>query len=873
MVGKTISHYKVLEKLGEGGMGEVYKARDTHLDRLVAIKILPTDRNTDAQRRLRFVQEAKAASALNHPNIITVHDAGEADGSVFIAMEYVSGKPLTDLISRKGMGLNEALRYAVQMADALTAAHEAGIIHRDVKPGNVMVTDKGLVKVLDFGLAKLAEQAPPGPDESTRTLKPATEEGTIVGTVAYMSPEQAEGKRLDARSDIFSFGSVLYEMITGRRAFQGDSKMSTLASIITQEPGPLPPVVPHDLEKIIGRCLRKDPARRFQTMADLKVTLEELKEDSESGKLAAAGAAPARKRRRWLLVAAAAIPLLAVTGWLVWRNIQGASLPPPRVVPLTTYVGSEAGASFSPDGKYVAFHWDGETQDNTDIYIKRIDSGDQRRLTTDPARDVSPEWSPDDRYIAFARLQGNLPAIYLTSPLGGQERKLMDICAPIDYRTSWSPDGKWLAVTECGPGDTNQISLIPVERGEKRSLVSSVRAKVRYGYPAFSPDGRFLAYYSDDGAISGHIYLLELGPDFTPKGQPRRLTADARTYNRIAWEPDGRFVVYGGAGHLYRQPVSNAAQPQRLELAGAQASGPAISRVGSRLAYTRNLSVTGRDVWKFEVGAPAKIFISSTASDADPQFSPDGKMIAFISDRSGTWDIWIANQDGTNPLQLTHGEDMPRGSPRWSPDGHRIAFDGATKDGRRDIFVIEAEGGNERRLTSYPTDENVPNWSRDGKRVYFGSKRTGRFEVWRVPAAGGEAVQVTRDGGYAPAESWDGKTLYYTKWGIPGLFASPVGGGPERRVLERLANWFFFPVKDGVYYLNYLARAAEGRPNVLVLEVQFLDVATERSRVVGQFKTTWIGGFGVSPDQKTFLYGGIAPESTGTDLMLIENFR
>ena len=293
MVGKVLAQYQISEKLGEGGMGVVWKARDTHLDRFVALKTLSAERLADPERKRRFVQEAKAASALNHPNIVHIYDIADADGVQFIAMEYVAGKTLDQLIGRKGLRLNEVLKYAVQIADALAKAHSAGIIHRDLKPSNIMVTENGLVKVLDFGLAKLAETAT-GEFGETATVRapegPSTEEGTIVGTTAYMSPEQAEGKKVDARSDIFSFGSVLYEMVTGRRAFHGDSKLSTLSAILKDDPKPvssITPDVPRDLEKIISRCLRKDPERRFQHMADLKVALEELKEESDSGKLSA----------------------------------------------------------------------------------------------------------------------------------------------------------------------------------------------------------------------------------------------------------------------------------------------------------------------------------------------------------------------------------------------------------------------------------------------------------------------------------------------------------------------------------------------------------------------------------------------------------
>ena len=270
LVGQQLGSYQILSLLGAGGMGVVYKARDTRLNRSVAIKVLPADKVSDPERKRRFVQEARAASALNHPNIITIHDIGSESGIDFIVMEYVAGKTLDQRIPRKGMRLNEALKLAVQMADALAKAHSAGIIHRDLKPTNVMVTDDGLVKVLDFGLAKLTEVGERRGRQHARCY-PQTEEGMIVGTLSYMSPEQAEGKKVDARSDIFSFGSVLYEMVSGQKAFQGDSKLSTLAAILKQEPKPisqLVPDVPPDLEKIINRCLRKDPERRFQHMAD-----------------------------------------------------------------------------------------------------------------------------------------------------------------------------------------------------------------------------------------------------------------------------------------------------------------------------------------------------------------------------------------------------------------------------------------------------------------------------------------------------------------------------------------------------------------------------------------------------------------------------
>jgi len=342
--------------------------------------------------------------------------------------------------------LNEALKYAVQIADALAQAHAAGIIHRDLKPSNIMMAENGLVKVLDFGLAKLTETAT-GEFGETATIRaeedPRTEEGTIVGTVAYMSPEQAEGKKVDARSDIFSFGSLLYEMITGPRAFQGQTKVSTLSAILHQEPKPASEIAdeaPHELQKIIARCLRKNPDRRFQHMADLKVALEELKEESESG---------------------SAVAPIAVAGVAVWVLARSERTPEAALVPvpLTSYPGDEWAPSFSPDGNQVAFAWNGPSQDNYDIYVKLVGTGPPVRLTSDPADDLSPAWSPDGRFIAFLRMLSNeRSAVFLIPAIGGPERKVAEVNSQ-----AWFPDSKWLATIDQPPGKPSAVFLVSVE--------------------------------------------------------------------------------------------------------------------------------------------------------------------------------------------------------------------------------------------------------------------------------------------------------------------------------------------------------------------------------------------------------------------------
>ena len=557
MIGRVVSHYEILAKLGEGGMGVLYKAHDSRLDRLIALKILRPDKVTDPERRRRFVQEARAASALNHPHIVTVYDIGETDGVHFIAMELVEGTTLADRIGRKGLPVPDALRHAAQIADALAQAHAKGIVHRDLKPANVMVTANGSTKVLDFGLAKLVETDVS--EGETTEFNPLTEEGTIVGTAAYMSPEQAQGRRVDARSDIFSFGSLLYEMVTGWRAFSREGAVATLAAILKEEPRPpseLVPAVPRELERLIQACLRKDPARRFQHMDDVRTLLEQLRQDSESGELSVAATSP-RSPFFWLAAIGIAVAVtVVVVETRSWRRRTAPAPEAPSVaIPFTTSPGFEVQPTFSPDGNEIAFAWNGEKEDNYDIYRKLIGPGEPLRLTRDPAWDYSPAWSPDGRTIAFLRQpdQGP-PGIYLIPALGGAERRLADIAAIPGWNTgiAWTADSKRLIVSDHPAGELAGLFLMSLESSERRRLTSvpqpmpGVPSAVRSGDwdPSLSADERTLAFTRVVDSGKGDIHLLRLGPDMTAQGSPERLTFENRFAASPTWLSGASEILY-----------------------------------------------------------------------------------------------------------------------------------------------------------------------------------------------------------------------------------------------------------------------------------------------------------------------------------------
>jgi len=827
-----LGRYLVRECIGHGGMGEVYEAMDTELDRSVAIKFLPERFLRDETAVNRLVAEAKTSSALNHPNLVTIHELLRQEGVLAIVMERIEGATLRSHLGGV-LPLGEFVPLARQIAAGLAAAHSRGIIHRDLKPENIMIRADGYVKILDFGLASLAMTAEPA----------------FSGTLRYMSPEQRRSGTLTPASDIYSLGIVFLEMLTG----SPDPAMA----------GKLGRRVPRSISQHLTRMLSDRPEER-PAAADVERL---LRPDAAS------------PRRKWLAPAAVAI-VLAGVALAAWRIPRDAPPPVPQVSPqpLTTFTGQELGVSFSPDGDSIVFSWDGERGDNFDIYQMSLRERVPRRLTTNPAADLHPAWSPDGRTIAFHRGDaGGRGVVYLVPAGGGQERAVGDVNLLHSMRRvlDWSPDSRWLALHDSPRQEQSALFLLSVQTGERRQLTWPALAE-RHASPAFSPDGRRIVLVRDFGGVMD-LALLSLTADLRPASAPEPVRIAG--FNREActnprWSHDGKSVLFtfdrGGALHLWQLPVprspAETVTPTPVPM-GEGAEFAALSNDGQRMAFTRfseNLNL-----WRIAIPAgtqaqPPRQLLSSTRTERFADVSADNR-IAFESDRSGATEIWVSDNSMANARPITRFQGGT-GSPRWSPDGEWITFD-TRADDQPEIYVVHVPKDNHaisapRRLTNHPAQDKLPSWSADGRWIYFNSDRSGKTQVWRASVDGGEATAISPADARAPVASADGEWVFYSRGSREhsNIWRVPAAGGAESLVVKDVYDRSIAAARHGLWFLRRDARQRTA--------LYFLDLRSGAERLVTELGEHVQPGLTVSRDGAFAL---ITRADEGTrDLMLVD---
>jgi serine/threonine protein kinase/Tol biopolymer transport system component len=731
LVGRAISHYRIAEKLGGGGMGVVYKAEDVRLHRFVALKFLPDGAARDPQATSRFEREARAASALNHPYICTIHDIGEQDGRPFIVMEYLQGATLKHCMLERRMEMEKLLVLGIQIADGLDAAHATGIVHRDVKPANIFVTQRGHAKILDFGLAQLA--APEGPVEDlTRT-------GMVLGTAAYMSPEQAQGKSTDARSDIFSFGAVLYEMITGQRAFTGDSIVSTLSAILRDQPKPPAEIVhglPRGLGKIVARCLQKAADHRYQHAGDLKLDLQQVQEepasgDSEDTRERQAG--PSLRRWRWLAATAALIVASFTLG--LWLRVRQASPPPWRLTRLTNDAGLSDFPALSPDGKLVAYASDRGLDVEPDLYVKQVAGGQPLRLTSDGAGNTTPDFSPDGSKIVF-RSNRNGGGVYEIPAFGGDSQLL----ARDGLNPKFSPDGSEVAYWVGNEGLAAEIPgsgtvwVVPAAGGPPQRVGPNLTAA---RYPIWSPDGKHLLLI---GYTSARVYNASSldwwlaatdGSNAVKTGAHEAMARAGLNVFDLAsgfpipacWSPTANTVTFsiasGQTSNLWE--IGMSARTGRVTGASKRLTTGAGNEVhasctpGGSLAFTN--AETRVNIWSLpfdlDRGSPKGPLEQVTQGPGNrnyPSLSNNGRYAAFASDQSGQMNIWVCDL-GTGKESTLASSSFVQWEPLINASGTKIAFSVFEK-GRRTMY-ISAPGGIPEKVCEGCL--RATDWSRDEK--------------------------------------------------------------------------------------------------------------------------------------------------------------
>ena len=794
--GTKLGRYEIKSQIGAGGMGEVYLAEDTRLERTVALKILPAHVANDQQRMNRFVQEAKTASALNHPNILTIYEIEEIDSIHLIATEFIDGETLRMRIQRGSVSPNEALDIAIQVASALSAAHDAGIVHRDLKPENIMLRRRdGIVKLLDFGIAKLSEPAlEPGfsniDTEAMTRARIDTAPGTVMGTIGYMSPEQARGLPVDARTDLWSLGVVLYEMIAGRAPFAEATATDVLVSVLQKEAPPLAQFsknTPEALEWIVTKALSKDKEERYQTAKELAGDLRKLKQQVEfqtelersfpsdhsvppslqspqhtvASMLAATTAeVVTRKVRIWLLL----VPLIVATAvvalvLLLRKSEQPVSLNTlPKMSQLTFAEGVEQYPAWSADGKQLAYS--AEVAGIRKIFRKNLETGEEMQLTKGFNDDIQPVWSPDGETILFVRaIQPNQklePAdvfgsfeggdIWSVNVRSGGEARLIDKAV----NPAFSPDGKSIAFDAAWVG-THRIWIADKLGQNAQQLTSDTSEEFRHVRPRWSPDGTRIVFQNVEGT-KFNVRVVDVS-----QRKLQWVTNDLFNNLNPVWSQSGKFIYFssdrGGGYNVWRVRFSSngvaASSPQQITTGAGQDVELAMSADGKKLALS--ILKQNADVWRLPVspesgkasGEPEEV-ITTTREDSRASWSPDGTKIVFNSDRGGDMNLWLYSIGDGLTKQLTRG---PGGDFQgtWSPDENTIVFF-SSRSGNADIWALDLETSALKQLTTGGAIEINPFFSPDGKLIAYQSDQTGRPEVWVMNADGTNAHQLTRVG-------------------------------------------------------------------------------------------------------------------------------
>ena len=758
-----LGDFRLLNQLGSGSMGVVYEALQVSLDRRVALKILSPKAMHSTLRVERFKREARALAALEHPNIVTVYTVDAIGDLNFLAMELIKGAPLADRIPRRGFPLKAFFDLAIPLADALSQAHEHGITHRDLKPANIMVTEDGRAKVLDFGLAKLRRFEPTQiVSAASRRDTPLSLDGTLIGTVPYMSPEQIEGRSVGPRSDLFSLGVVYYEMITGRRPFDGLSEAEVMEMILRESPPSVLELrreIPPDLGRIVRHCLQKDPDRRYQTAKGLRNELDELRADVMGEVISTERSDPPTTileiiSRYWQWAAAAMLILLAV----VLSNWHPNPSPPTWTSKnVTTDPGWEAEPALSPDGTQVAYaaDWNGEI----DVWITEAAGGAVLRLTSDPAVDRLPAWFPDGTELAFVSDRGGSDAIWKVSRLGGPVALLV----PDATDPAISPDGKMIAFARAGTNGFLRVAVASLDDiGRVTQPADDEDGSADQRHPAWSPDGRSVVYQAGHGlwTVAAH------------GGQAKKLTSDPQFDRHPVWSADGRFVYFdstrGGSRAIWRVP-STGGQTVRLTTGSGPETHPSISNDGHRLVYSTFRDDT--DIVLVDLATRSRTRFEGTRRVASPVFVQDGREIVYSSDRDGGFNLWSQSLSGDGswggPRRLTRHPGNT-GQCAISRDGRQVVY-GWRHAGQGDIWTVSAEGGPTSRITDHLALDAHPAWSPEGDRVAFVSSRDGGRHVWVAGFDGGrrtnEPVRITSGDGddSYPAWSGDGEKIAFVR--------------------------------------------------------------------------------------------------------------